>query len=321
MLTGTVPEPIPVPIASLRPARVTCQACHWPQQYFAPQYRRLVHFLSDEQNTRWEIHLRVQTGGGGPSLPAAPGIHSHHGGVHNTIQYVAADRARSTIPWIRVTDRQSGLVTEYLARGATRPDQAIATGEPRTMDCIDCHNRAAHRHPPPDDSIDIQMALGNISPTLPAIKKIGVALLAAQYESQDEATTKIESGLRAFYAEHYPVVPETRKYDVAAAVHALQTIYRRGFFPGMKVRWDTYPDHRGHMDSPGCFRCHDGQHVDDAGEVLTHDCGTCHVIVAQGSPGSLAYASGPDGLDFQHPAGIGDLWQSMACSDCHTGGS
>jgi len=320
VLTDAVPRPIPVPIDNLRPARETCQACHWPQQFFVPQYRRLVHFLGDEANTPWEIHLQILTGGGGPSLAGARGIHAHHSGVLNTIEYVPSDPARNEIPWVRITDNASGLATEYLAEGATRPDEAAVKQRARVMDCIDCHNRPAHRYHPPGEEVDQAMALGTIDPTLPAIKATAVKLLSAEYATPDEAVTAITSGLETFYRTEHPDVMASRADDVAWSAHTLTTIYRRNFFPLMKVRWDTYPDHRGHVTSPGCFRCHDGKHVTASGDALTSDCRSCHLIMAQGSPGALEWASGPDGLEFRHPGDVGDLWQSMACADCHTGG-
>lgn len=321
VLLGEVPTPIPVPITNLRPATETCQGCHWPEQYFAPQYRRFIHFGEDEENSRWEVHLRLQTGGGGPSLPGALGIHAHHSGVNKKIEYVAADRERTEIPWVRVTDRISNLVTEYLAEGAERPDEAVESGAVRNMDCIDCHNRPAHRYNSPDSSINVALVLRTISPTLPSIKKIGLEVLTADYETTEEATGRIASDVKAFYAAEYPDVAEERANDIAAAIHWLKTIYERNFFPRMKVRWDTYPDHSGHMDSPGCFRCHAGSHVDAAGETLTSDCRTCHTILAQGPADLMEHATDLDGLDFAHPGEIGDLWQVMTCPDCHADGT
>jgi hypothetical protein len=52
-------------------------------------------------------------------------------------------------------------------------------------------------------------------------------------------------------------------------------------FPHMRVKWNTYPDHIGHKDSPGCFRCHDNKHRTDTGEKIGKKCGTCHNIVAE----------------------------------------
>jgi hypothetical protein len=46
-------------------------------------------------------------------------------------------------------------------------------------------------------------------------------------------------------------------------------------------RTGTYPNNLGHMDSPGCFRCHDGSHMTaDGKETIGQDCDTCHQLLA-----------------------------------------
>jgi hypothetical protein len=48
----------------------------------------------------------------------------------------------------------------------------------------------------------------------------------------------------------------------------------------MKVKWGTYPNNIGHNDFPGCFRCHDGNHVSKSGKTLSNDCSVCHNLLA-----------------------------------------
>ena len=60
------PRPIPGTIESLRPAQETCEQCHWPAKFFGSQQVTRVHYLSDEQNTRWEISLLHQDRRHGP---------------------------------------------------------------------------------------------------------------------------------------------------------------------------------------------------------------------------------------------------------------
>ena len=57
-------------------------------------------------------------------------------------------------------------------------------------------------------------------------------------------------------------------------------IYNRNVFPDLKVTWGTYPNNLGHMDFPGCFRCHDGSHTAANGKTITQDCNTCHQPLA-----------------------------------------
>ena len=49
------------------------------------------------------------------------------------------------------------------------------------MDCIDCHNRAAHTMQTAEDALNRAMAEGAISPELPWVHKKGLELLKANY--------------------------------------------------------------------------------------------------------------------------------------------
>ncbi|MBI4562758.1 MAG: cytochrome C, partial [Candidatus Rokubacteria bacterium] len=68
---------------------------------------------------------------------------------------------------------------------------------------------------------------------------------------------------------------------------------------------------------PGCFRCHDGQHVSPEGKVIRKDCEICHTLLGQEEGGQpMAEVRG---RPFRHPVEIGDLAEAT-CSGCHTGG-
>jgi hypothetical protein len=49
----------------------------------------------------------------------------------------------------------------------------------------------------------------------------------------------------------------------------------------MKVTWNLYPNHIGHQDTPGCFRCHDNKHKTADGDKIGKKCSTCHNLVAE----------------------------------------
>jgi hypothetical protein len=107
--------------------------------------------------------------------------------------------------------------------------------------------------------------------------------------------------------------------DIEATIEEVQRIYTENFFPKMKADWAAYPNHIGHKNWPGCFRCHGGQHYNVATEepMQAGDCNDCHTILAQGSGNDLLTLA-PNDLEFAHPDG--DV-SGLLCSDCHTGGT
>ena len=309
------PRPIPVPVVALRPIRGNCETCHWPPNFFGGRDVRKVHFLSDEQNTRWEIDLRVLVGGGELASPVQMGIHWHTAGK---VEYVAADAERQNITWVRAVDPRTGQANVYTSQ--PQPSTAAPAGEIRTVDCVDCHNRPTHILQAPDESLDAALADGRIDPSLPFIKQQGVAALAGSYADREQAARGIDRALRGYYQRTYPQVYAGKQPAIQAAIGSLQDTYNRYYFPAMKVRWDTYVTNDGHLRFAGCFRCHDGQHKSVDGRAIRSDCEDCHRILQQGKPGSFQTATGPEGLPFEHPVDIGDAWKEQACNSCHTGG-
>jgi hypothetical protein len=84
--------------------------------------------------------------------------------------------------------------------------------------------------------------------------------------------------VQTFYAENYPDLAGTPAVEQAGK--ALGDAYAWNNFPHMRVKWNTYPNHIGHQESPGCFRCHDNKHKTDDGEKIGKKCSTCHNVVA-----------------------------------------
>jgi hypothetical protein len=311
------PRPIATPIHNLRPARQTCEQCHWPEQFFGGTQRRLVHFLPDEKNTRWEIDLLVKTGGGSPETSRTEGVHWH---IANRVEYVATDDRRQKIPWVRKTDLRTGQVTVYKTTEDAPSDAEIARSAVRTMDCMDCHNRPTHIFRSPTEVVNLGMAAGTLDPRLTELKSAAVPLLASkEYSSVEQADKAIESGILNFYRDKYPEIAKNSAAAISQAITTLKQAYQDNFFPYMKARWDAYPNDVGHFLWAGCYRCHDGSHKSAEGQAITANCTACHTILAQGEPQKMTYSSEPAGLTFQHPQDIGDLWQETKCNDCHTG--
>ncbi len=151
----------------------------------------------------------------------------------------------------------------------------------REMDCVDCHNRPTHMYRMPDEEVDVAMVEGRISAELPFIKRESLRVLQVDYPSHEEARTGIASEIDTFYRESYPELHADRGDDIRAAADALGDIYSWNVFPKMKVTWGTYPDHIGHDDNSGCFRCHDKRHRTETRERIDKDCDACHTVLAE----------------------------------------
>jgi nitrate/TMAO reductase-like tetraheme cytochrome c subunit len=266
------PTPIPSPVASLRPAREICGACHSPTRYYGDKLLVKSEFADDETNSETQTVLVMHLGGV-DSLSHLSGIHGAHLGH---IEYVSTDETRATIPWV---ERRNGDGTETVYSTAD-PGAAPPKGERRTMDCIDCHNRAAHSFVTAEQAINRAMAGGAISPDLPFVHKKGLELLNGTYTGEDDANAKIPAQLAAFYQAKYPAVLAAKPAQVKEAGEELAKLYNQNVFPWMKVTWGTHPNHLGHMDYPGCFRCHDGSHAAKNGASITQDCSACHNLLA-----------------------------------------
>ena len=266
------PTPIPSPVTSLRPARYTCEACHTPTRFDGDKLLVKSEFADDEQNTETQTVLVLHLGGQ-DSLSRRTGIHGVHLGH---IEYITTDPTRTAIPWVERTN-PDGTKTTYVTSAL---NGAQPTGERRTMDCIDCHNRAAHTFVTAGEAINRAMANGAINASLPFIHKEGLALLQAPYTSQEEARTQIPQQLESFYRSQHPEVLQQNPALVQAAGQELYLLYSQNVFPFMKVTWGTHPNHIGHQEYPGCFRCHDGDHAAKDGTNITQDCSACHNLLA-----------------------------------------
>jgi formate-dependent nitrite reductase cytochrome c552 subunit len=194
------------------------------------------------------------------------------------IRYAAADKKRQTIPWVEYRNTATGAKRTYLASDAKA--DAVAALPAFDMQCVDCHNRAAHSFEQAEHAVDAALASGAITVGLPFIKKTAVELLKADYKSQEEAAQKISAGLQQYYREKYPRILSSRPNDIQSAAVALSAIYGRNVFPDLKVTWGTYPNNLGHTEVPGCFRCHDENHATLDKKTITQDCSACHQSLA-----------------------------------------
>jgi nitrate/TMAO reductase-like tetraheme cytochrome c subunit len=136
---------------------------------------------------------------------------------------------------------------------------------PMKLECIECHNRAAHAFEDPNVALDKAMAEGAIDVKLPFAKKVALEALKLPVDSAAEVEKS--------FAGHYAGL------QVAKSASAVGAIWARNVFPAMKVSWGTHVSKLGHDGDKGCFQCHTGK-ADGAGQ----DCSTCHNLAAMDEP-------------------------------------
>jgi NapC/NirT cytochrome c family protein len=269
LATGHVPKPIPSPVPSMRPARFTCENCHSPERFHGDEVRVFRDFADDEANTETATTMTLFVGGGSTAPGVGSGIHWHMN-LDNEVEYVTTDAKRAVIPYVRLRTRD-GQVREFTAPGTTAAQ--IAGGERRRMDCMDCHSRPAHTFfASPERAVDQSLAVGGMPRDLPGVRREALAALKGPYADKSSAL----AGIAARLQQHYQANPSTDPRLVERAIRATQDVWARNVFPAMNVTFGTYPNHIGHLDSPGCFRCHDDEHKSADGRVIRQDCELCH---------------------------------------------
>ncbi len=310
------PRPIPTPISNLRPARETCEECHWPQKFYPQKLVVEKHFLPDEKNTEWDIMLLMKTG---PlhkhrENAVAEGIHWHIN-PEVRIEYFATDSVREEIPWVRYTNLTTGKSVVF-----TDTTKEVAPPDPagiRVMDCLDCHNRPSHNFEPPMRFVNAALAAGTLPRELPDIKSLAMSILNTEMPSTDSAMKYIDDQVKTYYKDSYQEIFDNKFDLIEKVVKELQSEFRNHIFPEMKVTWERYPNHIGHMEFNGCFRCHDNKHKTPEGKVITKDCNLCHSILAQGTTDTLRAVNILQQLEFSHPEDPEQSWKEANCVECH----
>lgn len=272
----TYPRPIDTPVHGLRPARETCEECHRPEKFHGDRLLVKHKYLSDEENTHVKTVLLMKIGSAGGRVQSPHGIHWHIA-PENDMTY-KADHDRMVIPEVT-------LVTAEGERKVFKSETDLAPEEmeSRKLDCIDCHNRPTHIYRGPDEALNEKIFAEEIPRELPFIKRQAREVITLDYADKEEALETIGNELESWYSENYPDLVQEQPALLEAAISGTREAYSQNVFPSMNVEWNTYPDHLGHGDyfDTGCFRCHDGSHETDDGEVISSDCNTCHTILAQ----------------------------------------
>lgn len=273
----TYSRPIPSPVKHLRPARDTCEECHWPQRFVGDRILVRTKFGEDEKNTPSSTVLVLKIGGNRRS--GGVGIHGRHLDDKARISYVSTDDRRQVIPSVTYVD-DDGKRVEFVSTEVKATPEQLAMGERREMDCIDCHNRPTHVFELPDRALDRALADGRISAELPFVKKKGLELLKTDYPDRESARQRILQGLVEYYRKEQAQAYANHRALVESAAQEVAAIYERNVFPEMKVAWGAHPNNIGHEDFLGCFRCHDDNHKSADGRAISQDCSSCHAVLA-----------------------------------------
>jgi len=313
---GSFPRPIPTPIKNLRPARETCEECHWPEKFYARQLVMNKHYLSDEENTEWDISLQMKTGPAYSALGLQEGIHWHIN-PDVKVEYVASDSVQQILPWVRYTNKKTGEVYIFEDEDNKLTEEELAALEIREMDCMDCHNRPSHDYRTPFKFINDAITAGTIPKELPEIKMVAMGLLAEEFPTTDSAMKYIENEINYYYSSNYKDIYSDSYYLVEKAIIGIQEEFKKNIFPEMKVTWKVYHNNIGHLEFNGCFRCHNDKHATNEGKVISMDCNLCHSIIAQGTPDTLQIGSIYEELEFVHPNDPYGDWKEGLCVECH----
>jgi mono/diheme cytochrome c family protein len=306
----------PIRVGKMRPARETCERCHYPQKFSDDSLRVVRRFGDDEDNTFYELYLLMHTGGGTAREGLGQGIHWH---IMNKIEYIASDKEEQDILWIRV-NREDGTTVEYTAEGASVDPDDYTIHE---VDCITCHNRISHLIPTPRNVVDKALFQGDIASDIPNIRAKAVEVLSPGYESPDTAKAAIAE-LDAYYRENYPEFYADNGDKIASTILLLEQLYENNTYTDQKLDWQTHPNNIGHRDSPGCFRCHDGKHFSPEGVAIRLECNLCHSIPQIVRPGEiepmLPLATGIEPVTHLDSTWISRHHNELneSCANCHT---
>ena len=188
----------PIHAETMRPARETCETCHFPEKFSDDSLREIRTFADDLANTPSSIYITLKTGGGTKREGLGRGIHWH---IENEVNYYASDQDEQDIPYVQVVS-DDGTIEEYFDIESDFDPLSISPEDLNQMDCITCHNRITHLVPNPEAAVDEMMTRGAISPLIPEIRRKSIEAIRTSYDSKAHALNGI-AGLRDYYRINY----------------------------------------------------------------------------------------------------------------------
>ena len=306
----------------LRPATETCEKCHLPEKFSADSLVVNSHYADDQDNTEESTYLILKTGGGTAREGLGLGIHWH---ILNKVEYYTTDELSQNIPYVRVYN-DDGTITEYTDIESGFDTTSVDEGDLKLIDCVTCHNRASHKFLSPTQAMDSYLQRGLISSVIPEIHKKGVQVLSESYSSYEEAQSTI-SALEKVYQDSYPDFYAENGGVIKTAISKIQEIYDNNIFPDQKVNWQTHPNNLGHIDSPGCFRCHDGKHLSTDQKAIRLECNLCHSIPVVADPQDfvtnieISRSPEPESHLNTNWINLHRSYFDQTCENCHTVGN
>ena len=313
-LTNTYERPIPHISAAMRPDRETCENCHWPQKFYTRKLINHEYYLTDSSNTAWSISLLLKVGPKNTAHGLKEGIHWHIN-PDVKIEYKSDALHQETIPWVRYTNLKTGVVKTY----TNGREKAVSTNKDHlfTMDCMDCHNRPSHLFLSASTYIDHALCAGTLDKGIPYIKLAAMKALSQKYPTVPAADSGISETIQQFYTSTHADTWKKYGRQINKAIPVILAEYHKNTFEDMSAGAEAYPNHLGHLESKGCYRCHSGNHKTETGEVISADCNLCHTIFEQGTAGNLAFTDLNKTLEFIHPVALKSGKDVSLCYECH----
>jgi hypothetical protein len=275
-------RPIPTPVHQLRPARETCEKCHWPEKFYGDRLKVIDHFAADSTNSATYSTLNLKVGSGS----GEEGSIHWHVALENEVRYASVDDEREEMIWVEWL-QPDGKWRRYENKRLLGETSGEEYG--RTLDCVDCHNRATHIYEDPDAGLDARFASGELDSDLPWLKREALGAILSGWQSYEDAQIGVDNHIRGFYRDEYPELSISKMESIDRAVESLQSMVARNLHPGMNITWGAYESYLGHRAEGGCFRCHHENMVDEAGVAIDYDCTLCHSILAQNSSEPFRY--------------------------------
>ncbi|MBI9043097.1 MAG: NapC/NirT family cytochrome c [Anaerolineaceae bacterium] len=315
MITGSYEYPLRA--HNMRPANEACETCHYPEKFSYDSLTKISSF--EENSTPFTTYLLMKTGGGSSREGLGFGIHWH---IENEVLFYDANHAEQDIFYVRVTSDE-GEVIEYYDIESDFELTPEHEAELKPIDCITCHNRTAHDVYQPEQSIDLLLSRELISSEIPMIKPNAVSALRGDYQNATQAVLGIDY-LEDYYWEYYPEFMDENEELVEEAVARIKELYSESVFPEQGMDWESHPDNMGHEFSPGCFRCHDGKHLSEAGDAIRLECNICHSIPTITGPNDIV-AHLDISLGIEPDSHFNTNWITLhrdvfdpTCESCHT---